>query len=340
MTATAPAREPVHTTAELLLAWDQMRPRSRQRQFGMSELGGCRRRAGYRLAGVEPTNTGGSVQAVMGTAVHEAVAIVLRDLQQHGTVPADDLIEAEVTFAGILGHLDRYEAATATLRDVKTTTDRWLAKMRTTGEPVTSHLWQVSGYAAALIAAGRPVRRVGIDYLARDTGAEWRWEAPFDPRHVRDALDWVRTVRETELKFLPRDHEPDSSFCRHCPFFDTCWDGGVPGRDPRSVLFVDNPDAAGWIDRLLTAREDKADAERREAEAKGALDALRPNDSGVELVDVGHPGGVVKFTVSTSTRIDVDAVRKEYAATGAKPPVKQSQSVRVEIVAPQNGDQL
>lgn len=53
------------TTADLLLEWDRSRPRSRQRELGWSELGGCRRRAGYRLAGVEPTNPGGDRKSVV-----------------------------------------------------------------------------------------------------------------------------------------------------------------------------------------------------------------------------------------------------------------------------------
>ncbi len=322
----------VPTTAELLLEWDRRRPRSKQREFGMSELGGCRRRAGYRLAGVEMTNVGSSVQAVMGTAIHEAVAGILQELQDEGAVPANWLIESEVTFAGILGHLDRCEDDI--LRDVKTTTSWWLRKLKQAGKPTNSHLWQVMGYAAARIKDGHPVRRVGIDYLARDTGEEWRWEGDFNPAVVREALEWVRTVRETELQFLPRDHEPDSAFCQHCPFRDLCWDGSVQGRDDRSVLYVEKPDAEYWITELDEARKAKADAEKREKRAKGALDALRPNDKGSELVDVGSERGVLKFSVTSPFRIDTDAVRREYEAAGAKPPLKPpSREVRLEIVA-------
>jgi CRISPR/Cas system-associated exonuclease Cas4 (RecB family) len=318
------------TTAELLLEWDRRRPRSQQREFGMSELGGCRRRAGYRLAGVEPTNAGSSVQAVMGTAIHDAVAAVLAE-----TAAPDDLVEHEVRFAGVLGHLDRYEAAAARLIDVKTTSSRWLAKLKAAGQPTTPHLWQVHAYAAALIAEGRPVRELAIDYLARDTGEQWRWTGRFDPLVVREALEWVRTVRETELEFLPRDYEPDGPFCQHCPFFRTCWDGGVPGRDPRSVLYVEDPDAAGWVAKLERARADLADAKRREAEAKGALDALRTIDGpDAEIIDVGPDAGrAVRFVVSDVKRLDSDAVRAEYRKAGAEPPMKPSRSVRVELVA-------
>lgn len=315
------------TTADLLLAWDQTRPRTQQREFGMSDLGECRRRAGYRLAGTEPTNPSGNVQAVMGTAVHDAIQRILREVAE-----PDDLVEHEVRFAGILGHLDRYEAATGTVRDVKTTSSRWLGKLRVNG-PTRPNLWQVSGYAAGLIAQGHKVRRVGIDYLARDTGAEWRWEEDFDPQHVRDALAWVKQVRETPLEMLNRDHDPDGPFCEGCPFFAVCWEGHIPGRDARSVLFIENPDAAGWAAKLDKARADKADAEAREKEAKGALDAIRPNDKGTsDPVDVGYDKGL-QWSYSYPQRLDNDQVWADYKSVGAEPPIKYGKTLTLKFVA-------
>lgn len=315
------------TTSELLLAWDQTRPRTKQREFGMSDLGECRRRAGYRLAGAEPSNPGGSVQAAMGVAVHDAIASVLAEFAEPG-----DLVEHAVTFAGIPGHLDRYEVTTATVRDVKTTSSRWLGKLRVNG-PTRANLWQVSGYAAGLIAQGHKVRRIGIDYLARDTGDEWRWEGDFDPQHVRDALAWLRQVRDTPLEMLNRDHDPEGPFCKGCPFLTICWDGHVPGRDVRSVLYVENPDAAAWAAKLDKAREDKADAEAREKEAKGALDAIRPNSKGTSgPVDVGYDKGL-QWSYSYPQRLDNDQVWADYKAVGAEPPVKYGKTLTLKFVA-------
>jgi hypothetical protein len=309
------------TTAELLLRWDQRRPRSQQTEIGMSEVGGCRRRAGYRLAGARPTNTSGSVQAVMGSAVHAAVEEVHREMQAEGLIPADDLVEFEVRFAGVLGHLDRYIAAEAEVRDTKTTSDRWLQHIKVHGAE-RPHLWQTHLYAAALVAQGRPVRRIVIDYLARDTGDDHQVVVPFQPSVVAEALDWLQTIRTTPLEYLNRDYEPDSSFCEHCPFRDDCWAGGIAGRDERSVLFVEDPDALRWVEQLWRAREAKAAAAKLEEEAKGALDALRPVDSrGTAIVDVGWRLPV-KWTVTEPQRLDTEAVKREYAKTGAKPPMK------------------
>ena len=318
---------PELTTADLLLLWDQKRPRSQQREIGMSELGGCRRKVGYRLAGTEPSNIGSSVQAVMGTAIHAAVETVFRELQADGVIPAEDLIEHEVSFAGILGHVDRYTAATATVEDTKTTSSRWLEHIKVHG-PSREHLWQVSGYGAALIHEGKRVRRLVINYLARDTGEEYRWEGPFDPAVVKQALAWLAEVRDTDLDMLPRDYQPDSPFCGHCPFADTCWDGGVIGRAKASVLYVEDPDAGKWAQQLWDAREAIKAAKELEDQAKAALDALRPNVTGTAVVDVGWKLPL-QWQVSTSHRLDTAAVKAEYRKTGAEPPTKPSESVKL-----------
>ena len=323
------------TTGDLLLTWDRRRPRTLQKEFGMSELGGCRRRAGYRLAQVEPTDAGGSVQAVMGTMLHAAVADVLHQMQADGLIPADALIEHAVTFAGLLGHLDLF--IEPELTDTKSTSQRNLDRIKVQG-PYLSHLWQTHGYAAALIAEGRTVRRVNIDYIARDTGEQWRWSGPFEAHHVRDALAWLTEVRNTELEFLARDYAPDGPFCGHCPFFSVCWDGHIAGRDERSVLFVEDPDAAEWVDRLEDARARKKRAEADEKTARGALDALRPNDEG--SADVVLPGveHALRFIVTHPERVDTTQVRKDYKAAGRKVPIKPGKtSVRLDLVAAEAG---
>lgn len=243
----------------------------------MSDLGGCRRRAGYVIAGQEPTNPGGSVQAAMGSAIHDALADILADL---GVAES----EQEVKFAGLVGHYDRCEDDIAI--DVKTTSSRWLEHIKLHG-PSYQHVWQVSCYAAALINDGTQIRRVRIDYLARDTGEEWTWGPErFDPRQVRDALQWLKMVRETPLSMLPRDYEPDSAFCRGCRFLQVCWEGAVPNRSPLSVLYVDDPDAEKWAAQLWANRAAEKSAKKLSRQALGALDAIRP-ETGLGRVQCG-----------------------------------------------------
>lgn len=272
------------STSALLLLADRFRDRSQQRTIGMSELGGCRKKVGYKLAGVEPVNNVGSVQAVIGTAIHEAVAKAVRLLNREG-----DLVEQEVEFAGIIGHLDRYEAEDGRVVDVKTVSTRWLEHIKLHG-PSRGHRWQVSLYAAALMKAGENVRKCRIDYLVRDSGDEYQVEWDFSPKDVKEALEWLREVQETPLPLLPRDEEPDSPMCRGCPFGGTdggiCWKGYVPDRDFRSVILAEGKDAGEAAGELFKVREDIKQLKKREERLKGILDGERPNVSW-EIVKAG-----------------------------------------------------
>jgi len=268
----------VPTTSELLLRWDKLRARSKQAEIGWSEVGGCRRRTGYRLAGTPPTNPAGSVQAVLGTAVHDAIAAISREL--------GIIVETEVRYAGVLGHYDRREDTE--LIDVKTVgTDRWLEHIELHGPPV-PHRFQVHGYAAALIQQGIVIRTVRIDYVARDTGREWSWRAVFDPEVLREALAWIRQVRDTQLEDLPRDYLPDTAFCQNCPFFDPCWQGAVPERNLLSAIYADDPDTERYADELFGLRAQIKELTARERKLTGILDAVRPADTSLVVAAGEH----------------------------------------------------
>lgn len=256
-----------------MLEWDRRRPRSQQRTIGASDLGTCRRKVGYKLAGTEPVNAVSSIQAVIGSAVHQVVGEILVEMG------LAENSEQEVEYAGIVGHYDRVEDDM--LIDVKTTSSRWLEHILLHG-PEHSHKWQVSFYAAALIKAGTPIKRVRIDYIARDTGTEYNWPsiegAAFDTAHVRDALIWLKEVREADLEMLPREYQPDSTFCRTCPFGGEdggiCWKNHVPGRGLASAIFSENPDAGMWAEELWAAREAKKEPTEAEKRARAALTAV------------------------------------------------------------------
>jgi hypothetical protein len=289
------------TTSELLLLADRQRARSQQRQLGMSQVGGCRRRAGYTLAGTDPVNEVGSVVAVMGSAIHEAVAAGVRALNRPG-----DLVEREVRFAGLMGHLDRYECESQTVVDTKTVSTRRLEQVKLEG-PSTQQRWQVSLYAAALLTEGIPVTHVRIDYLVRDTGVEHNVQWPFDPDDVKDAVDWLRQVRDTPLAMLPRDYAPDSVFCQGCPFGGknggVCWQGHVPDRDFRSVEVVEGADVAQAADELFALRKKLKELRERDEWLRGVLDAVRPVQEGA-LVKAGD-----NYLKWTATRTGGHALR-------------------------------
>jgi PD-(D/E)XK nuclease superfamily len=286
------------TTTDMLLAWDQQRVRSQQIEIGWSEIGGCRRRAGYRLAETIPDNPGSSIQAVMGTAIDEATNTIAAKLGL--------LAQQEITFLGITGHFDRVEpildeAGQPTgdyeVVDVKTAKDdRWLEHLEIYGPPE-QHKMQVNGYGAALLVAGWRITHCRIDYIARDTGREWSWRRPYSPTIVKQAVEWLKLVRDTDVDMLPRDFEPDSNWCRHCPFLNRCWGGKIVNRDPRSVIHVEDPDTAKWAAELKALRVKVKELQARDKHLAGILDAVRPDDptngDKRELVDTG--AGLIEF---------------------------------------------
>jgi hypothetical protein len=324
----------IPSTAELLLRADWQRPRTRQTSLGMSDLGGCRRRAGYQVHGYPPEKPSGSVQAVIGTAVHDAVDAALVKMRDEGLIPADSIINEEVRFGGVLGHPDLY--VRPVLRDVKTVGyDLQVANYRLNGPPK-RHLWQVMTYAAALIVQGLPVDEVQLDYLVRDSGNTFLWSGPFDYGRVLEAMQWLSQIRETPLEWLARDFAPDSPQCRHCPFSGACWEGHVVDRDKRSVFVVEDKDAIGWAEKLEDARSRKRQAEKDEALAKGALDGLRPNGRGRGEVQLEGFPYVLRWTVSSRHSLDTEAVREDYARAGGRPPLREGESVKLELVAPKD----
>lgn len=256
------------TTSEALLLWAAKNTAERKPGLSPSAIGGCRKRAGYIMAKTPPSNPGESVVSAIGSAIHDKVAEALR------VACPDDLIEHRIEFAGLEGTCDRYRRADTTCVDTKTTSSRWLEHIRLHG-PDDQHRWQVSIYAAGLRKQGHDVTHCELQYLARDTGEEWPYRWVFDPRDVRDALQWVKGVQDVPLEMLPRDYLPDSGFCKNCAFLGDCWPGVVNDTPPLEVLFTDNPDADEWADALWAARLDKKDAVDREARAKGALETLR-----------------------------------------------------------------
>lgn len=259
-------------TSALLLLGDQLEARGRGGELTMSGVGGCRKRAGFQIHGYEPDNEVSSVVAAIGSAAHKTVNAAVKALNRPG-----DLSEVEVTYAGLVGHIDRYEAADERVVDVKTTSARWLESIQIHGIPE-SHRFQTALYGAGLIQGGTSVKTLRIDYIVRDTGQEWQAERHFNVKEVREALQWIKFVTESPFDLLPRDYEPEGSICQSCPFFNRCWEGFVPERDKRSVILAEGAEPARLAEELYLLRRQVADMNRRIGYLRGALDGLRPDD--------------------------------------------------------------
>jgi hypothetical protein len=68
----------VHDLAAAVSRVQARTTRSRQTALGASELGTCRRRTAYRLAGTPETNPSGGMTAALGTWIHKGALDVLR----------------------------------------------------------------------------------------------------------------------------------------------------------------------------------------------------------------------------------------------------------------------
>jgi len=307
----------VTSIPELLRQWDRDNYVPSGPGLTLSRLGGCRRQAGYLIAETPPSDPerdddeddSESIPHIIGTAVHLVAKAAGEKFGKPG-----DLHEHVVEVAGMWGKLDRYEAETRTVTDLKTVYNR-IPKVRAYG-PTVQELWQVTALAAGLILTGVPVDRVRIDYLDRAGGDPFSWSAPLNPAVLREALAWVEEVRSADAEWLPRDHNAGSKTCGRCPFRSLCWGGAVPGRRPESVLFVENPDARRWVEELLAAKADREDAEDREERAKYALDALRQEDRKSHTVEAD--GGVrVRFSYRRGRETaQADVVKAYYAQHG------------------------
>jgi len=212
----------------------------------------------------------------MGTAIHETVARTVQKLNKPGW-----LVEQKVTLAGISGTFDLY--VPSTVIDWKTTNTNGAKTIGVHG-PYLSQLWQVHLYGAAAVATlGVQVERVRLNYIVRDSGAEVIYDAALDLNLVRDALKWAHDIKIMDLDDLPRDYAPDSVFCRGCPYGGDdggiCWDGGVPDRDPRSVEYHGNLEEL--VEELYNVRQTIKTLREREANLKGTLSAVEPDDDTV-----------------------------------------------------------
>jgi len=326
-------------TTELLLKWDSQRPRSQQAEMGMSKLGSCRRQAGYHLQGYPADEgfTGNKIQAVIGTAIHQAAAEAARELvgravhapdgsqgDYGGPAPQVMIEDIEVRFGGLTGHPDIY--LDGVLRDIKTVGYSMQLEQRRRDGPPQRERYQVHTYGAGLILQGYPVHTVQLDYIARDSGEEFLFEEPFDVAVVEEAMAWLDDVRHSEIITLSRDFRPDSATCQQCPYFQRCWEA-PRGTDDRTVLFRDDPNAARWALQLWEAGLDRKRAKRREDDAKGALDHLRSVSRPGEKEDIAVPGldddDVIRFTVKRGRQSpDMAKIAVDYKNAGARPPMR------------------
>lgn len=205
---------------------DKDSARSTQKAIGPSEIGGCRRKLWHRIQGTPTTNEDTlGLAAWMGTAIHERIERRLRHEDPFGK---RYLIETEVEYDGLMGHVDVYDKDDREIIDWKTTTKKNLSRF-----PSTSQRSQVHLYGYLMSKNGHEVEHVTLVALARD-GNELdvvRHTEPYDERYALKALDRWREVQDA-----PQAPEPEENvrFCRdYCQFYDPTSEVGCPGKVER-----------------------------------------------------------------------------------------------------------
>jgi hypothetical protein len=289
---------------------DARSTRSRQTQVGASDIGVCRRRAGYvhhRTPVSNPENVTG-IAAILGTWIHKGALDTMR--RQWGT-----LIETRVEDDVLRGHVDgidlpnewRVRAGLEPLDDapdvvevddLKTKRDgRMVAHVRNRG-PKRSELFQTHLYAdllrrgkvkpiqrqRALAEVGPlPVERVRLRYFSRagesdDASQEYVHEQTYDPDITAEAYSWVQQVAASKTpEELPRDQDgPGLAIeCDYCPFRRECW-GEENGHAVQAQLIVTDADLAEVLREYDEQRTIEREAKARKDRDRLILDATRP----------------------------------------------------------------
>ncbi len=210
---------------------ENSRGRSKQKQIGPSELGGCRRKVWYKLND-QPETNGGELKlaAIMGTAIHAAIEKALSKNK-------DILIETEVEYSGMKAHIDLFIPESGDVIDWKTTKVKNLSYF-----PTQQQRWQVQVYGYLLDKSGKgKPQRVNLVAIPRD-GDERDIKVhsePYDESIALDALNWLEAIKVAEEAPAP---ERDESYCKfYCKYFDPSGEIGCVGLKKERIVEDDTP---------------------------------------------------------------------------------------------------
>lgn len=323
---------------EALRAYSRRQKRSQQIEVGWSEVGGATCALSRKFLGMPITNPNTSVMAALrGTAFHT----ILED-----AIPAFEdpegkrlVTEAAVVYDNRPGHLDLYDELEQVVEDAKTKDAKGMASVRRYG-PDRSYLWQLHGYAAALIEAGKPVRAIRITYYSMSSPDDILvLERPYDPAITQEAVDHVNAVREQAMNGVLAEPEKDpATWCApYCPFYDATAEVGCPGRTRKDVAIAEfDP----WEEQpSLEAAADYKRGQEMEAEGKKIREAARDRLAGVR--GVTGPYVVTWTNPAPKETVDKDAAVGLLTAHGIPLPVKigtATPAISVTLLPPSSGE--
>jgi hypothetical protein len=237
VTIPAPDRDPEYRRELLGYYQEAMdrHPRGRQQMLGPSEIGGCLRKAAFKMKYGVGDGKGQGWAAHKGVQLHKWA-----DEEVFAKLPRflSDLSLDQVVPWVAGGTLDLYDTERKIVIDFKFPGDPSITKARR-GKPPEDYYVQINQYALGLLRMGYPVERVALFY-APMCGDDLHGEAKGAvlltwPLDLKAALDAIRDIKRTQdLVDTKSFHEvmqllqTKDSFCHGCPN----WTGN---RDPRAL---------------------------------------------------------------------------------------------------------
>lgn len=188
--------------------------RSVQPELGSSEAGSpCDRQVLYTLTGTPRVNQRDPLRTMIGSGLHLLLANFYGRLSVYS---GRFLVETEVVFGGILGHVDLYDRLTGTVVDFKTTTKDKISHLKSQG-PSPNYSTQVMLYGGGLEAAGHEVRMVALLFIPIDgeLSDAWMWRHRYDRAVAEAAVSRVDSLRSLDPAMVKATPSRLCPWCNH-----------------------------------------------------------------------------------------------------------------------------
>lgn len=203
----------------VVVAYENNKPRSRQKDLGASEAGHpCNRRLAYKLLGASGVNSDADKwPAIVGTATHSWLEKAFSGDERWATEVSIEL----PTY--LRGTVDLVDLQTNTVIDHKVMGATSLKRFKADG-PSEQYRTQVHLYACGLRLQGYDIQQVAIAAWSRSGGLKdaHYWSEPYDEQRVEEALRRIDALREV-TNSLGRDAlaliPTTDANCTWCPFY-------------------------------------------------------------------------------------------------------------------------
>lgn len=208
-----------------LEAFDSQRDRSQQVEVGPSAIGGCRRQVYHILKQSPKVNSDTeSLASILGTFIHSGIAEAIKREDPFGD---NFIIEQEVTFGNLKGHVDLFIKDLGMVVDWKTTKKTSLRYF-----PKLQQRMQVQVYGYLLAQNGHEVKNVALVAIPRDgimTEIRAHVEA-YDEALALEGLAWLNDLRALVALNGPAPEPTERlNFCAaYCDFYDPTGEVGCP----------------------------------------------------------------------------------------------------------------